>query len=70
MLRFFMMVLDKYGLDSLQLAVMCWAFWKLFTNHFKHFSNQLKVIQKKVESNETKLQEVSERVSHIEGKLE
>jgi len=70
MLRFFLMVLDKYGMDTLQLSVICFFGWKIMTNHLKHIKDSIENICKKLDVHENKLNLLSERTAKIEGKLE
>lgn len=70
MLRFFLTVLDKYGMDTLQLSVICFFGWKILTNHLKHIAEKINEIYKKVDTHETQLNNVVQRISKIEGKLD
>lgn len=70
MLRFFLMVLDKYGMDALQLSVLCFFGVKIMTNHLKHIKDSIENICKKLDVHENKLNMLSERIAKIEGKIE
>lgn len=70
MLRFFLMVLDKYGIDVLQLSVICFFGWKIMCNHLFHLKNQLDEICKKLDIHDSSLNKLTERIARIEGKIE
>lgn len=70
MLRFFLMVLDKYGMDMLQLSVLCFFGVKIMTNHLKHIQESINSICKKLDAHENKLNVLSEKTAKIEGRLE
>lgn len=68
--RFFLQILSDYGMDTLQISLICFFGWKIMTNHFKHLQDTINSISKKLDSHENKLNLVSERISKLEGKLE
>ena len=70
MLRFFLILFDKYGMDSLQIGLICFFAYKFATNHWKHFMQKIDDIGKGVKSNEVAINSLSNRVSTLEGKLE
>ena len=70
MSRFFLMVLERYGLGVLNLALLAFVSWKLCTNHLFHIANSIKENSKKLEDINKKLDSTVERVAKIEGKIE
>ena len=70
MLRFFLTVLDKYGIDVLQLSVICYFGVKIMTNHLYHLKQQLNDICKKLDTHDSSLNKLTERIAKIEGKIE
>ena len=70
MIRTMLMILEKYGLDSVQLGVICYLFWKLFTNHLKHVQESIDENGKDIKKLDTKVGSLTERVSKVEGRLE
>ena len=70
MLNFFLNVLDKYGLDALQIGVIIFFGWKIVNNHLAHLKNKIDSICNKLDVHETKLNNVTERIAKIEGKLD
>lgn len=70
MLRFLLDILEKYGLDSVQIAIICIFGWKLATNHLKHLKEKIDEIHKKVNEFDKELNDTKERVSKLEGKVE
>ena len=70
MLRFFLMVLDKYGIDVLQLSVVCYFGWKLANNHLKHIQDKINEVCCIVKNFEKELGTVKERIAKVEGKIE
>lgn len=76
MLRIFLILLQNYGLDALQLGLIGFCFWKLFSNHLKHLlddvkgnSKQIKDVAKNVKKTNEDIGEIKGRVSKIEGKI-
>lgn len=67
MSRFFLMILEKYGLGVLNLSLLIFVSWKLFTNHLKHISNTLKENGNKLENLDNKVDKLGERISKVEG---
>jgi hypothetical protein len=70
MLNFLLNVLDRYGLDVFQIAIISYFGWKIMTNHLKHLKDQIENICRKLDNHETKLNGVTERIARIEGKLD
>jgi len=70
MLRVLMMVLDKYGMDTLQIGIILGLFWKLFYNHLKHINISLKENNSEIKCVKTEVIDLKERVSKVEGKLD
>jgi len=70
MLNFFLNVLDRYGLDTLQIAVIVFFGWKIVNNHLHHLKQKIDSICSKLDVHETKLNNVTERIARIEGKIE
>ena len=62
MIRLCLYLWENYGLDALQLGIICFFGWKILTNHLKHLQDDVSVIKTSVDS-------LKERVSKIEGKL-
>ena len=60
---------ENYGLDVLQLGIICFFGWKILTNHWKHLQEDITLIKEKVNSIEIGNSKIRERVSTIEGKL-
>ncbi len=72
MIRAILYVLEKYGTVSLQLItlLLCgWAFWKLFTNHFRTLNEKVDKILKTQEDHGKDIVSVKERVSTLEGQV-
>ena len=70
MLRVLLYLWENYGLDSLQLGVICFLGWKLATNHLKHIADKINTISQKLTVFEKDLNKSKERISKLEGKLE
>ena len=62
-------IFADYGLDAVQLGVICWFAWKLLTNHFAHLTKDLQELKEGQNKINTKLDNHSERISLVEGKL-
>ena len=70
MLNFFLNVLDKYGMDTVQIGVIVFFGWKIMTNHLAHLRKSLEDVCQKLDIHETSLNRLTERIAKIEGKLE
>ncbi len=70
MLRFFLMIFDKYGLGILNLGLLVFVSYKLANNHLRHIADNIKENSKKLTEIDTKLDGVTERVARLEGKTE
>lgn len=70
MLRFFLMVFEKYGLGILNLGLLAFVSWRLLTNHLKHISDAITGNTKKLDDIDKKLDSVTERVAKLEGRTE
>jgi len=70
MLKVLYSVFRDYGMDSVQLGIICFFGWKLFTNHLKHMQDKINHIDEKIGVFETELNQSKERISKIEGKIE
>lgn len=64
-----------FGLVLIQFGVMLFLFWKLFTNHFKHFVDSQAGVHTKLDALGTSVSEVKtdvsnckERIATIEGR--
>ncbi len=79
MLRLFYMLLKDYGVlgvTIIQLILICYFGWKLFTNHLKHIEDKidclglgLKEVKKEIEKDKRVTINLGQRISHIEGQL-
>ena len=69
MLRIFLMILEKYGMDVLQITIIGYCFFKLFTNHLAHMNKNIDKTNNGVEKIDKKVDVLGERVSKIEGKI-
>lgn len=70
MLRFLAIVLEKYGLQVANLALLGYVSWKLFSNHLKHIAKDIKDIKGGQKEMRKDVNKLSERISKVEGKLE
>ena len=70
MLRALLYLWENYGLDALQLGVICFFGWKILTNHFKHLQDDITTIKNKLESFEENTTKIRERVAKLEGQIE
>ena len=68
-------IAKDYGMDTVQIGLIGFCFWKLFTNHLKHMDDKLDVQTKKIRGIAIKtgkiradLSDVKERVATIEGR--
>lgn len=62
-------ILEKYGLVAFGIGVNIFCFYKLFTNHLKHVSDDIAENKKEIKSVGRKVSSLSNRVSKIEGKI-
>ena len=69
MLRFFLQIFEQYGMGVLQIAIILGLAWKFGTNHLKHLQDAIDNVAKKLDTQETKLNSVCERIAKIEGKI-
>lgn len=67
MLRFFLEIFEKYGLQAINLSLLLFVSWKLCTNHLKHISDKLTENGKKLDKLDDKVIKLGERVSKLEG---
>jgi len=52
------------------LGLVGYLFWKLFTNHLAHITEDLKENGEKIEKVDKDVRDLGQRVSKVEGKLE
>jgi len=57
------------GIGLVQLGIIVFFGWKLFTNHLKHIQDKINSIWTRLEKNDEKLDKLGERVATIEGEL-
>jgi len=69
MWRILAVILERYGLVAFGIGINIFCFWKLFTNHLKHVSEDIKENTKEIKSVGRKVGTLSNRVSKIEGKI-
>ena len=69
MLKILYALFRDYGMDSLQLGVICFFGWKLITNHLQHLKNKIDHLCEKVDVFGKDLNSTKERVAKIEGKI-
>ena len=69
-IRLFGIFFSKYGMDSLQIAIILGLFWKLFYNHLAHINVSLKENNKEIKCVKKEVGDLKERVSNVEGQLE
>ena len=69
MIRILLYLLEKFGMDVVQITLISFFGWKILTNHFKHLRDDITVIKEKVETIEKTYNSHAERISNIEGKL-
>ena len=67
---------QEYGFDVAQVGLILYCFWKLGTNHLAHLqvgidkaNKQINAVKRETHSMDKKIGSLTERVSHIEGKL-
>ena len=70
MIRTSLLILDKYGLQVLNLVLLGYVSWKLFTNHLKHITLAIKENAKKLDSIDKSVGNLKERVSKLEGQID
>lgn len=70
MLKVLYSLFRDFGMDSLQLGIICFFGWKLFSNHLKHMGDKIDHICKKIGIFEKDLNSTKERVAKIEGKID
>ena len=70
MLRILYMIFKDFGLDVAQIGLIGFLGWKIMNNHLHHIQESLNALFKKSECLEIKINEQSNRISKIEGKLE
>lgn len=70
MLKVLYAIFRDFGIDSVQLGVICFFGWKLFSNHLKHLKDKINYICKKMDIFEADINKSKERISKIEGKIE
>lgn len=69
-LRFLLEVLDKYGMDAVQIALIGYFGWRIVSNHLKHITDKINSICNKLDVFQNELNKTKERVSHLEGQLD
>lgn len=69
-IRVCLIILEKYGMDALQLGVIFYLFWKLFSNHLKHIIEKLDSNIKETKCVKREVINLKERVAKVEGRLE
>lgn len=70
MLRGFLLILEKYGLGVANLIFLAWVSYKLFANHLTHLKKSIEENGKIIHRVGTKVDELAERISTVEGKLD
>jgi len=70
MIKILLYLWENYGLDSLQLGIICFFGWKLFTNHLKHIDTKVDKVIEKLDTFDLELGKTKERVSKLEGRIE
>ena len=70
MIRIFVVLLERYGMDVLQIAIILALFWKLFYNHLKHMTASLKENNNEIKNVKTEVLGLRERISNVEGQLQ
>jgi len=70
MLRFLLILLEKYGLQVLNLFLLGFVSYKLANNHLRHIGDDIKKNSKKLEEIDTKVDKLGERISKVEGRTE
>ena len=70
MIRALLLILDKYGLGVANLILLGFVSWKLFSNHLKHITEGIERNTKKLNDIDDKVDDLGERISKVEGKIE
>ena len=77
MIRVFLGLLSNYGMDTVQIGLIIFLFWKLFTNHLAHIEMHigdnkkvLDKLNKDFGSFKRSVRKLESRVSHVEGQLD
>ena len=63
-------IFKDFGLDAVQLCIICFFGWKIVSNHLHHIQESLDKLFKKTEDLEKEVIDQGNRVSKIEGKLD
>ena len=58
------------SLNLVQLFLICYFGWKLFTNHLKHIQMSLDANQSEIKCVKDEVINLKERISKVEGKLD
>lgn len=69
MLKVLYALFRDFGMDSLQLGIICFFGWKILTNHLKHLKDSIDEICKKMDFFQADINSTKERISTIEGKI-
>ena len=70
MYRVILLILEKYGLQVVNLILLIFVSYKLVNNHLKHIAITIKENGNRLEKIDKKVGKLSERISKVEGKLE
>jgi len=70
MLKVLYSLFKDFGLDVAQLGIIGYFGWKIMTNHLHHIQQSLDKLFKKTENLEKTVNEQSNRISKIEGKID
>lgn len=70
MLRAFLLIFEKYGLQTVNLCLLLFLSYKLANNHLRHIADSIKENSKKLEEIDNKVDKLGERISKVEGKVE
>jgi hypothetical protein len=70
MLKILLEIWQSYGIDAVQLGVICWFCWKFLTNHWRHFKEDFDEMRKEIKINKRAIDRLSNRISKIEGKID
>lgn len=66
---FFLQLLQAYGLDVFQIALITYLFWKLHANHLKHIIEKIDTNIKETKCIKNEIIGLKERVSRLEGRF-